>query len=138
MTFSPVSPCQRLATVLISSCLLLGSTGCKVTGGASTSSSPEAVTVKPAPVGKVNEFLHIKDADTAVTIFSKIKQFDVKKSTSTSRVWEGKADVECMVDTFEGQTDTQCTMIVVHANPPAHKDYIYNFGDVDAEGYKNR
>ena len=124
---------HRATALLIGSSFLLVTTGCKsqknnLPDGALSSSS-NVTPAQPDTTGNAKVFLDIKDADTAATIFEKIKKFDAQKSTKTTLVWEGKAEMECQEQRFEKTTDTQCWMKV----PNTKRDYIFNFGDVDAE-----
>ena len=118
--------------LLIACSLLLATAACRATrahqGDATVESAASGVPTQPTTPQK--KFLSIKDAETAASIFDKLKAFDAQKSTKTTRIWQGKADVECQVERFEGTTDTGCWM---KPNPAQKHEYVYNFTGLNAE-----
>jgi len=118
--------------LLMAGSLILTTTACRAkrvhTGDSTLESTSGESPTQPMSAGK--KFLNIKDAETAASIFDNLKAFDAQKSTKTTRVWQGKAEVECQVSTFEGTTETGCWMKPI---PLKKHEYVYNFTGLNAE-----
>jgi len=123
-------PADFVSALGLSVALMLGASGCRTTSMPQSASATEASGTLAA--GNGSEILKIKDANSAADLLGKLKKFDAQKSTATTRVWEGRAELNCQVERFEGSTETQCWMVTIDGDKPT-RDYIFNLSDVNAE-----
>jgi uncharacterized lipoprotein NlpE involved in copper resistance len=70
----------------------------------------------------------VKDASTAASIFDSLKKWDQGKSSASTRIYEGRAELFCSVD-----GEAQCSMTTGVA-----RDYLFNFGGVNADILNDR
>ncbi len=100
-------------------CVLSGlvMTACRTKGPSSEQSAALDSTSNPQVI------VRIQEASTAGEIFSVLKKWDQSKSSATSRVYEGRGDLQCSVMDDE----TTCSMTTGVA-----RDYIFNFGGLNA------